>query len=63
MKGKRNYPKPIIVEDAMVFSEIFHHLTEDLKLFGFVHLSQLLTIASKNFADPAKLNAIIVSLF
>lgn len=47
----------------MVFSEIFNIITDDLSLFNFVHLSQLLSIASKNFADPSKLNAIIISLF
>ncbi|CAD8184723.1 unnamed protein product [Paramecium pentaurelia] len=63
MKARRNYPKPIIVQDAMVFSEIFNHITEDLSIFDFIQLSQLLSIANKNFADPAKLNAIIISLF
>ncbi|CAD8182861.1 unnamed protein product [Paramecium octaurelia] len=63
MKARRNYAKPIIVQDAMVFSEIFNHITEDLKIFDFVQLSQLLAIANNNFADPPKLNAIIVSLF
>lgn len=47
----------------MVFSEIFNHITEDLSIFDFIQLSQLLSIANKNFADPAKLNAIIISLF
>lgn len=63
MKAHRNYSKPILIPDAMIFSEIFNHLTEDLSIFDFIQLSQLLTIANKNFADPAKLNAIIISLF
>ncbi|CAD8088669.1 unnamed protein product [Paramecium sonneborni] len=63
IKASRNYPKPIIVKDAMVFSEIFNFITEDVSIFDFVQLSQLLTISNKNFADSSKLNAIIISIF
>ncbi|CAD8092411.1 unnamed protein product [Paramecium sonneborni] len=63
VKASRNYPKPIIVKDVMLFSEIFNCIIEDVSIFDFVQLSQLLMISNKNFAHLSKINSIIFFLF